>query len=342
MTVSSWSSSGTSLSSVESTTAAGTMMQMHRGFSSLATKSSIASAPVAPSPSSAAIASALTSWTTQSWPPRISRRTMLAPMRPSPIMPTCICGLLVVSWSGRTVARFLPGGGQDDRFPGGHDERVLGVGGRRAVGGEDRPAVAPRPHVARAEPEDRLDRDDGPPAQRRVEPGHEDVRGGRLLVDRAPDPMAGELAQNRAATALGLVLHRPADRVRRGAGAGGGHAAAQGGLRGGGEARDPRRDPADGHADRRVGVVAVELGGDVELDELARPQPPRAGDPVHRLVVDADADRAGEAVHERGRGARAVAGENARGERVELGGRDARTDATGDLAQRRGDGAPGA
>src|SRR3954470_6885482 len=221
MTVSSASSSGTSLSSVGSTTAAGTMMQIERGASSFATKSSMDGAPVAPSPSSAEIASALTSWTTQSWPPRISRRTMLAPMRPSPIMPTCICGLLVVSWSGRTVARFLPGGGQDDRFPGGHDERVLGVGRRRAVGGEDRPAVAARPHVARAEPEDRLDRDDRPRAQRRVEPGNEHVRDGRLLVDRAPDPVAGQLAEHRAAAALGLVLDRAADRVRRCAGAGG-------------------------------------------------------------------------------------------------------------------------
>src|SRR4051794_39980229 len=231
MTVSSWSSSGTSLSSVESTTAAGTMMQMHRGFSSLATKSSIASAPVAPSPSSAAIASALTSWTTQSWPPRISRRTMLAPMRPSPIMPTCIWGLLVVSGAGRPAARFFPGGGQDDRFPGGHDERVLGVGRRRAVGGEDRPAVASRPHVARAEREDRLDRDHGPRAQWRVEAGDKDVRDGRLLVDRAPDPVAGQLAEHRASAALGLVLHRPADGVGGRARAGGGDAAAQRGLR---------------------------------------------------------------------------------------------------------------
>src|ERR1700755_1222267 len=48
-----------------------------------------------------------------------------------------------------------------------------------------------------------------------------------------------------------------------------------------------------------VAVVAVELRGDVELDELARPQPPRPGNPVHGLVVDGDADRAREAVHER-------------------------------------------
>jgi hypothetical protein len=90
MTVSSASSSGTSRSSVGSTTAAGTMTQIERGGLRRATKSSIASAPAAPSLSSVAIASALTSWTTHSCPARIRRRTMLAPMRPSPIMPTCI------------------------------------------------------------------------------------------------------------------------------------------------------------------------------------------------------------------------------------------------------------
>ncbi len=34
------------------------------------------------------------SWTTQSWPPRNRRVTMLAPMRPRPIMPICIFMLL--------------------------------------------------------------------------------------------------------------------------------------------------------------------------------------------------------------------------------------------------------
>src|SRR5919202_3393965 len=281
MRVSSAWSGGTSRSRVGSTTAAGTMMQMHRGLSSFATKSSIVSAPVAPSPSSVAIASALTSWTTQSWPPRISRRTMLAPMRPSPIMPTCICGLLWFRGRAGPSRRFLPGGGQDDRFPGGHDERVLGMRGRRAVGREDRPAVAARPDVARAEREDRLDGDDGPLAQRRVEPGDVDVRDGRRLVDRAPDAVAGQVAEDRAAAAVRLVLDRAADRVRRRAGAGGGKAAAQRRLRSGGEPGGARRDAPDRHRDRRVGVEAVELGGDVELYERgpAPPPPPRGAAP---------------------------------------------------------------
>ena len=102
-----------------------------------------------------------------------------------------------------------------------------------------------------------------------------------------------------------------------------------------------RRHGADRHRDAGVGVVAVELGRDVELHELALLQPPRAGDPVDRLVVDADAGHAGEVVGQLRRGARAVAREHAGGDRVELGGRHARAHARGHRAQRLGDDAPG-
>src|SRR5262245_30275511 len=47
------------------------------------------SAPTAPSPASSCTASALRSKTTHSWPSRMRRRTMLAPIRPSPIIPSC-------------------------------------------------------------------------------------------------------------------------------------------------------------------------------------------------------------------------------------------------------------
>ena len=61
MTTSSASSSGRSWVRVWSTMPAGTMIQMLRGFSSLATKSARLSAPVAPSPASDLTASGLTS-----------------------------------------------------------------------------------------------------------------------------------------------------------------------------------------------------------------------------------------------------------------------------------------
>src|SRR5258708_37981279 len=73
-----------------STTAAGTISQMARGFCSFCTKSSIELAPVAPSPESCLTLSALRSYTTQVWPFFCRRRTMLAPIRPRPIIPSCI------------------------------------------------------------------------------------------------------------------------------------------------------------------------------------------------------------------------------------------------------------
>src|SRR5437016_9351443 len=66
------------------------MSQTIRGLPRRATKSSSDAAPPAPSRASAWTASLETSCTTHWRPPRMNRRTMLAPMRPRPIMPTCI------------------------------------------------------------------------------------------------------------------------------------------------------------------------------------------------------------------------------------------------------------
>src|SRR5215469_14000897 len=75
---------------VSSTTAAGTMSQTARGLSSFLTRSTKELAPTARSLTSSATAWGDLSKTTQLCPFLISRRTMLAPMRPSPIIPNCI------------------------------------------------------------------------------------------------------------------------------------------------------------------------------------------------------------------------------------------------------------
>src|SRR6478609_1340429 len=72
------------------TTPAGTMITMARGGASSSTNAAMWLAPVAPSAATAATASGSRSVATQLCPAFISRRTMLAPMRPSPIMPICI------------------------------------------------------------------------------------------------------------------------------------------------------------------------------------------------------------------------------------------------------------
>ena len=90
------------------------------------------------------------------------------------------------------------------------------------------------------------------------------------------------------------------------------------------ESRCSRGRRADRDGAAGVGVVAVELGGDVELDQLAVAQAARARDAVDALVVDGDADRAGEVVGQRRGGAGAVGGEDPGGDVVELLRRDRR------------------
>src|SRR5262249_4790939 len=66
------------------------MTHAARGFFSLAAKSSSEEEPMAPSLPNSATVCGLRSETTHSCPPRISRRTMLPPIRPSPTIPSCI------------------------------------------------------------------------------------------------------------------------------------------------------------------------------------------------------------------------------------------------------------
>ncbi len=101
-----------------STAAAGTIIQTARGFESLLRKSSSESAPVAPSFASAVTTSAEVSYTMHLCPPLMSRRTMLAPIRPRPIIPSSMANPPLA----RRRRVFLPGAGRQNR--------VYGKGGR--------------------------------------------------------------------------------------------------------------------------------------------------------------------------------------------------------------------
>ena len=102
------------------------------------------------------------------------------------------------------------------------------------------------------------------------------------------------------------------------------------------------RDRLDGDRRRGVAEVAVELDGDVELDQVAGLDPARPRDPVDRLVADADADRAREAVGDDRARAAAFGGDDLGGKRVELAGADARRDGVAHLAQHARGERPGA
>ena len=80
---------------VLSTTAAGTINQTARGFSRFFTSSASEEVPTAFSAANCFTALGDLSKTTHWWPPLSSRRTMLAPIRPSPIIPSCIVVSLI-------------------------------------------------------------------------------------------------------------------------------------------------------------------------------------------------------------------------------------------------------
>ena len=112
--------------------------------------------------------------------------------------------------------------------------------------------------------------------------------------------------------------HRAADGVQGAPRARRGNAVGERSLCGLHEALRQRRPRRDDHRDRGVRHVAAELGRDVERDGVAGREPAGSRHAVHGLVVDADADRAREAVHERGRRAGAVALQHGQRDRIEL------------------------
>src|SRR5258705_13913686 len=93
--------SGRRSAMVVSTAAAGPISHPVRGGSSFFTKAASEEAPTAFSWVSSCTAFRDLSKTTPWWPPLTSRRTMLAPMRPSPIIPSCITASFTASRVGR-------------------------------------------------------------------------------------------------------------------------------------------------------------------------------------------------------------------------------------------------
>src|SRR6266481_5631955 len=90
MRMSPGSNSPASSCSVSSTTAAGTISHTTRGFCSFFTRSRSEVAGIAPSTATCLTESALRANATHCWPALKSRRTILPPILPSPIIPSCI------------------------------------------------------------------------------------------------------------------------------------------------------------------------------------------------------------------------------------------------------------
>jgi hypothetical protein len=132
------------------------------------------------------------------------------------------------------------------------------------------------------------------------------------LVDRAADPVAGEVVDDREAETPGDVFDLAPDPPHRRARTDRGEGAPERLAYACRKRRCDGRDAADPDRPGRVRHEAVLLRRDVELDEVSFGEPPAAGDPVHHFVVDADAALSGEAVDESRRRSRALGAEHGR------------------------------
>ena len=197
------------------------------------------------------------------------------------------------------------------------------MGGQAAVAGANRPAVPGGDHAAGTTGDDRLDRHDQSLGEHVLLRDVVEVGDRRRLVDGAADAVAGEVGNDREPPPPHFALDRAADLADETAGARGLEALRECRLGAVAQLVRPHWCAGQHHGAGRIGHVAVLLDGHVQLDDVAPPQPPRAGDAVHDFVVDADQHGAGKAVDERRRRARAVLREEPRGQPIEVRGRDA-------------------
>ena len=172
----------------------------------------------------------------------------------------------------------------------GDADRVLELGGERAVLGHGGPAVAEQLHLPAAEIDHRLHREEHAGPKLRAGAGLAVVQHVRRVVEDPPDAVTAEIAHHGATLALGIALDRVADVAQPRAGPHLGDAAHRGIV---GDVDEPARlhaRLADIEHAARVPVPAVEDHGHVDVHDVALLQPLVAGDAVADDVIDRGAD----------------------------------------------------
>ena len=162
-------------------------------------------------------------------------------------------------------------GGQAVRTSGapvGDDDGVLELG-REVPGRDERPPVVGLVGPRRAVRQERLDGEHEALPQPRAVAVVLPAGDARLLPQVAAGAVAVEVLDHREAVAAGPALDGPADVAQRLAGAGGGEGVAVGEAGGVEQLAGDERHVADGRAGAGVGPVAVELGGHVDVEQVA-------------------------------------------------------------------------
>src|SRR6478609_633808 len=238
---------------------------------------------------------------------------------------------------GRPRSGGVRGEGEDLVSVVGDEDRVLELGRAPAVTGDDGPPVVPHVPLGGPEVEHRLDGeghaglDDGLVVRSGVVVRHDEAG-----VELEPDAVSGEVAHDAVAEPLRVALDDAADDVDLAARAGGSDAAHHRLVRAFDEQAGLLVDVADEVGRVGVAVDAVDVGRDVDVDDVAVLERPRVGDAVADDLVDARAHGLREALVAEGRGVGAVVEHVLVGDRVELVGRDTGSDGLRGLDHGRG------
>jgi Ni2+-binding GTPase involved in maturation of urease and hydrogenase len=221
---------------------------------------------------------------------------------------------------------FLHHGG-NDRLAAGDDQGVLELGGEAFIGGLQRPAVWAGVDAVRA------GGDEGFDGQHHA--FHEDavvvgvvVIGDvvRVFMNATADAVPAQVMQGSEPAAFCFFFDHAANDVDRLPCLRRGDGALQRALGAVNEVMAAGIDRRNFHHHGGISEVAIQLGGNIQVDQVARFHHALAGDAMGGLIVDADAGGAGEVIDQlRGR-VRPIAFEDCRANRVQLGGGDPRAD----------------
>jgi hypothetical protein len=165
-----------------------------------------------------------------------------------------------------------------------------GVGGARAVGGADGPAIGIVGDLVGALGEPRFQREGESGAQPQPPSGSPLVGDVWVFVQAASQPVSTELGVDRVAALGGHGTDRCADVTESVAGQRRGDAGGQGSFGGGDQVLVLGLRGSDDHAAGRVGDPALDGHRDVHAQQVAVAKGVVVGQPVQHRVVDRQAD----------------------------------------------------
>jgi hypothetical protein len=205
------------------------------------------------------------------------------------------------------------------------------------VGRAKRPSVVIVDHVVSRDGQERLDGQHQTLAKNHLL-AVIDARDGRVLMESSPDAVTTQVPDDTKPMTSSSLLDGSADIAKTGPRLRRVHRIALCLPCRLEQPRGNEGDFSDGDADARIREVAIQLGRDVEVDEVTGVElAPERGDSMGGFIVHADARGAGKSVGHAGSRPSAVASEHLSANRIELAGRGARSNGLDHGSTRFGD-----